>query len=232
MFVTGSLAVSDRGYIVTIAYDARTGTLLWVKHYRPGSGAGSGGVGVAEALSPDGRSLAVTGAISSPDGTKSNYATVAYDAATGQVLWARRYQGPDWATPNAVAFSPDGAQVAVTGTSAGRIVTIAYQAATGTRLWLNRFSTGDYLPLLAYAPDGTRVYVTGSSRFTTPAPGHQFATAALDASNGTRLWSAHYPATPSGENYVTSLAVSPDGTSLYVTGSSQADIATLAYSTS
>ena len=62
-----------------------------------------------------------------------DYTTVAYEGSAGTVLWTRRYDGPanegDYAY--AVAVSPDGSKVAVTGGSFGSgtsydFVTVAY----------------------------------------------------------------------------------------------------------
>ena len=99
----------------TIAYDAATGAVVWARRY------GAEGYDSAESLAtaPDGRRLFVTGDNKEPGGY-NDYATIAYDAATGVVLWVRRYDGPSHQSDSAssVAVSPDGA-VFVTGSSAG-----------------------------------------------------------------------------------------------------------------
>ena len=86
----------------------------------------------ALALSRDGARVYVTGE-SAGRGTSSDYATVAYTARGGARLWSARYDGPssEWDLALAVAVSPNGARVFVTGGSERGgdefFVTIAYR---------------------------------------------------------------------------------------------------------
>jgi hypothetical protein len=64
----------------------------------------------------------------------TDYVTIAYQAATGSPLWEARYGGPPPSSDygRALAMSPDGTKVFVTGGSGGRwgsaVVTVAYYA--------------------------------------------------------------------------------------------------------
>src|SRR5439155_8075615 len=94
----------------------------------------------------------------------------------GLELWVAREESPTpfGADARAVAASPDGARVFVTGqvnhgdglTYYG---TVAYNATTGARLWAQFFDRGALLPPLDHpnalqvSPDGTKVFVTGES---------------------------------------------------------------------
>src|SRR5207247_790212 len=182
------------------------------------------------AASPDGSTLFVTG-------NYLGYRTVAYDAATGVQRWTASWQGTDSDTPTGIAVSPSGDTVYVTGYTfnQGGYVTVAYAAATGAQLWVSRYHNvgGDYAYALGVSPDGSRVFVTGASY---DASDHSdYATVAYNAATGRQLWVSRYNGLQSdSEDSAGALAVGADGTTVFVTGSSQGlsidtDYATVAY---
>jgi hypothetical protein len=84
------------------------------------------------------------------------------------------------------------------------------------------------------SPDGSTVLVTGAS------PGahsnYDFGTVAYAASTGAQLWVARYNGSANGFDAAEALAISPDGSAVFVTGESYGsmgiyDMATVAYST-
>lgn len=238
VYITGSAVLPTGDVYITLAYDAATGAKLWQKTYK-GLNAAYTFAAYSVAVSPDGNTVYVTGesgGISSPD-----CVTIAYGAATGARLWLARHHNPSNGINRgaSVVASPDGSTVFVTGwtwraDSGDDYLTMAYSAATGTRLWLARYNgpanSDDGAVAAAVNRDGTVVYVTGTSWGT----GEDYATVAYGAAIGTRLWARRYNGPGNGNDYAQSMAVSPDGTAVYVTGSSVGtgsaeDYATIAY---
>src|SRR5204862_495983 len=150
-------------------------------------------------VSPDGAEVFVTGFSTGSD-QRYDYATVAYDAVTGQRLWASRYDGPEhyYDYAFALALSPDGTRVFVTGYVSsfgkGDNATIAYESSTGARLRVVHYhgpgDANDIAYSLGVSPDGSKVFVTGSS--IGAGTGYDFATVAYDASTGGQLWARRY----------------------------------------
>ncbi len=225
VFVTGSGSC-----ISTVALNAANGALLWtelptipVAHY---CGEDFGGAFVAAIVaSPGGAIVFVVGSVlgGGPD-PDYDYVTLAYSAATGAQLWESRYDGPINWHDQAIdaAVSPDGANVFVTGSSAGFWVnsfnwksdcaTVAYDAATGTQRWEARYidTALGLSSAMAVSPDGRAVLVTGITR---GGPVDAFATVAYSTATGKQLWETH-----SNWETNTALAVSPDGATVFVTG--------------
>jgi WD40 repeat protein len=173
----------------------------------------------------------------------SDYATLAYDAATGHRLWRARYNGAGSGedTANSAAVSPDGTTVFVTGSSTGSaslydFVSIAYDAESGQRLWTARYNgpanDQDGASSVALSPDGARVFVTGTSTGLTS--GLDYATVAYDGAIGRKLWVTRYNGPGNDWDTANSVVVSPDGVRVFVTGYSTGsatgwDYATAAY---
>ena len=195
--------------------------------------AGLADVANAIAVSPDGSRMFVTGRTGIVDsdilGTVSDYATVAYDTTTGKRLWARRYDGPangdDVAL--AVAVAGDGSRVFVTGQSADAsggedYATVAYDVAGGDQLWVRRYNGpaggDDFAAGIVASADGSRVYVTGTSDGSSF---RAFATLAYDASTGALVWKSR--TTNSLDRQAVGIAIAPNGSRVYVTGTTHAD---------
>ena len=238
VFVTGrSTGLTSNDY-TTVTYDASTGAKLWTRRY-DGPG-GRSDTATALGVSPDGLRVFVTGyCVGTTSGR--DYATVAYKATTGVKLWGKRYDRPatgDAHIASALGVSPDGSAVFVTGSSSssrgdGDYATLAYDALTGARLWAKRYDgpwdAGDAIATaLGVRPDGSALFVTGF--ITSPTSGYDYATVAYSAS-GERLWRTSYHSSSSVADYPADLGVSPDGSTVFVTGDSRDDYATVAYVT-
>ena len=231
VFVTGDIGVDNGGEdYATLAYNAATGAQRWVKSYN-GTGK-SDDLAYSVAVSPDGKTVFVTGASL---GTSSplpfdDYATIAYNAATGAQKWVKRYNGPVNSGNQAysVAVSPDGSTVFVTGGSGASgedyYATVAYNAATGAQQWVKRYDGGNFgggeAKSVAISPDGKTVYVTGYLAGAGTSE-EDYATVAYNATTGAQVWVKRYNGTGKADDLADSVAVSPGGGTVYVTGYSE-----------
>jgi WD40 repeat protein len=122
-----------------------------------------------------------------------------------------------------------------TATVAGAQAVPGYSGA-GSQVWVTRYDGpghgGDEGRAIVVSPDGSTVFVTGPSQGVTT--GVDYATEALDAQTGAQLWLVRYNGTGDGDDVPVAIGVSPDGGTVYVTGSSEGtstglDYATVAY---
>ncbi len=215
--------------------EAQPGTRLWVARYNgPGNFLDvANDVGV----SADGTTVFVTGLSDGRRGSGrypllwADFATIAYDAATGSELWRRRYDGPahGWDNARSVAVSSDGSRVFVTGGSRGKsrgqdFATTAYDAANGAQLWVARYDGPahrmDSARSVLVTEDGTRVLVSGWSIIGHTPSGNRrnvYATVAYDAVTGQQLWVSRSNLS-GGVNYLWASTVLPSGDVVVVTG--------------
>jgi DNA-binding beta-propeller fold protein YncE len=240
VFVAGTFAHFTGASIEAVAYDA-AGTLLWHAHYHGSGGYDDEVAGIG--VSPDGSLVYVAGT-SSTDTTKRDYITLAFDATTGTRIWKKRFSstvGLSFDAAAALAVSPDGSRVFVTGAADGGpqgtdYVTVGYDALTGQQDWSARYAGPyrDNARTISVSPDGSAVFVSGFSVSNT---GLDIQTISYDAGTGADRWQARYDGPISRDDQANAMAVSPDGSSVYVTGFSDGvdrhrDYVTVAYKTS
>lgn len=240
LFVTGTVAHLTGATFQTVAYDA-SGSQLWSSHFKGSGPYEDQAAGIA--VSPDGSTVFVAGR-SSTDTTKMDYITLAYDAATGVRVWKKRYSstlGLSFDEAAALGVSPDGSNVFVTGVADGGpaqtdYVTVAYDAFTGHNRWTTRYA-GPYREnarTLSVSPDGSAVFVSG---YSVSSAALDIETIAYNADTGAELWKSRYDGPTHHDDQANTMGVSPDGSSVYVTGFSDGsnrkrDFVTVAYKAS
>lgn len=227
VYVTGRSAGTNlKGDYATIAYNAVTGAKAWVSRYNgPGNGID---YGVDVLVSPDGKTVYVSGDTYGGKELGREISTIAYNAATGSQLWVSSYDNQDLRNPDAtrMAVDPDGSTVFVTGqtepVNGGRgVLAIAYDAVTGAQLWANAYNppgAQTQTSWIGVSPDASTVYLTGEP------VGY---TVAIDAATGAQKWMTAVSTTFEP----TSQSVSQATGTIYVAGflSNPARFLTVAY---
>ncbi len=213
VFVSGG---SSSNGTATIAYDASTGAQLYVIQ--------SLGTMIpwhALAVSPDSATVYV--ATNDDAQSPCGFRFTAYDASNGTPQWTALDPSCDGDGNLAMALSPDGSTLYAAGYANSGFATVAYDASTGAPLWTTtthqlRFN-GDPDPSLAVSPNGARVFVLGYADCTPSCSDQPLVTIGYDASSGNQLWISRYDS--GATNYPVDLAVSADGSRVFVTGQEQ-----------
>lgn len=211
---------SEPRSVVTVAYDADTGTQQWSKTWRPGFDADASGLAVA--VTHDSSLVLVVARVVVTEVTDERIAVLAYDAATGDLEWSAWVNDSDAGaerdsmggyhssppSPKQLTIAPDGHTVFLGFNSANPsqqepgydIVTVALDTASGDERWLNQYES----PLsqaeadaVLPDPDGAHVYTVGDSL---TEAGHRQVVLKIDAATGETVEEWLLTAHPGGES--------------------------------
>jgi sugar lactone lactonase YvrE len=219
-----ALTLADSS-MLTVAFDASSGAVQWERSYEGVDGE-AWESGSALAVDPVHAFVMVTG--SSPGAfTGRDYVTIAYTPG-GARQWIARHAGAGNSNdvPMAIAVSPDGEHVVVSGDMQDGDETVGYSSLTGSVEWTATAAASaqedsDGLHV-AFAPDSNAVYVAchvepqGSWW-------RDLRVAAFGSASGALQWSSDY-ASPalgwSGDKPV-AMIVAPSGARVYALSASQ-----------
>ena len=233
--VAGVTQNADNGLdYVTVAFDVAKRRVAWSDIHHGLRAGGTDSLN-AIAMNPRGDLVYVTGQSAGAAEFDADYVTIAYDIRRGKRVWQQRFTGIDQQGSDraaAITTSPDGNTVYVTGDSLSErrpgatasqydYATVAYDARSGAQHWVGRYGgpTAGFNAPVGIAASADRVVVTGQSRGATAEDIRDYGTVAYDAATGAEAWQARY-APPNSDEIALDLAMSPDGTTAFVTGSS------------
>ena len=224
VFVSLQAWVSGQWDYRTFAFSSENGTLIWSSDF-VGRGTGLADGPREMTLARNGSRLYVSGFTEARSGIW-DWATVAYDVATGAELWTTRFEiGAFFAQPDTLGVAPDDSRLYVGGGQSfgGDTTVLAYDAATGTQVWRSDYSRPgsgiEFHTELLPTADGLRLLAVGTHVVTGSA--HDYTTMALNATNGVREWVAHFNASARDDDIAYRGLLGPDESSIYVAGLSR-----------
>jgi DNA-binding beta-propeller fold protein YncE len=194
----------------------RPGCVAWSGSWPPKSSPEPQG-GRAITTTPDGSTVLVASA----------HTDLAYEATTGRLLWHEPNGAPGVLGGQDIAVSPSGALVVSAGEAthphpervvSGEIVLTARQPSSGRPLWQSRYRDPDGGPYTARALAVTDRGVFVAADGLIP---RRLAVAAFDSGSGARRWLRHDRAgadVRAGPTRAVSVAATPDGRRVYVSG--------------
>ncbi len=212
----------------TVAYSLKhghKGRLAWVARY---DGIGAHKSDRAMAVAVDDDRVYVTGdSWAGTSGSGYDYATVAYDVATGVQVWDARWSGGRGGFNSPTAVAVGGGRVVVTGQSSAASSddgndagTVVVDAVSGQRRWAASYGPPRHDDLargLALSPDGATAYVvtmdTPLVPYTTLT---RLSLVAYDIATGTVRWQATLD--PSARDAVQGVDVAVAGDAVAVVG--------------
>lgn len=222
VYVAGVTYENGSGFnYIILKYDSNL-TPLWstpVKYNGPGNGDDFPvSIAVSESLH-----IFVTG-YSYGNGSDYDYATIKY-SANGDLIWAKRYNGPANKTDSALCMSLRGtADLFVSGTSVDSgydYFTIKYNAETGDSVWSARYNgngLGNDIARAMVARTATEVYVTGGSQ--NQNGDYDYLTIRYNTSSGSNpIWVSRYDGSANGDDEAYAIALHSNSR-IYVTGKS------------
>jgi hypothetical protein len=243
LFVVGSEGVGDTSDWVVIALNAITGEREWIAHH-DGPAQATDEAWLA-AVSQDGERLYVSGFDSYDDvegEERADTLTIAYDAKTGESLWAIRFDSDHQLLDFPRAIGVRGDRVVITGSSlellgTQDLQTVVYRDDRGTgsaeELWRASYDGGDWdqpamtcisrqspscLGLMGSVVVTDEIVGVAGTSFVDPATDDSvWTTIGYDVETGERKWLRQF-GDPAVQNKANAIAAAPDGRTIYVTG--------------
>jgi DNA-binding beta-propeller fold protein YncE len=151
LYVVGVTDVRGTEDYLTLAYDAKTGDLLWRRIHRERLYEYPFGLAVAS----DGETLLVSG------DAGSKFLTLAY-SADGVELWNRTFHPPGGVSFRSIALAPDGSAAYITGRHDDNASTVAYEVASGQRMWTRDDASVEPHTIMS-KPTGRVAYIAGTT---------------------------------------------------------------------
>lgn len=236
VYVTGSSYNEDfTTDYATVRYEAATGEQTWASRY---SGPEGTSMDSAAAITIDEQGGVYVTGVSAIDSTNTAFATVRYEASTGEENWASRYDKAGSADVATAITTDNAGGIYVTGYSGSAdggfdFTSVRYNAATGAESWVSNYSgqnSSDDRAIAIAADTAGGVYVTGTSIAGNTS---DYATLRYDAATGEECWVSRYDGSTSSRDSAAAIAVDNAG-GVYVTGVSydanqQGDFATVRY---
>jgi DNA-binding beta-propeller fold protein YncE len=226
VFVTGEAQENDAGDIITVAYDAVDGSVLWVaRENRPDLGADT-----AAGVATRGANVYVAGTVNtrcdeSIDRCYYNVVVASYDGQTGHRRWIDEYESAVGTSSSLGAFASGitvgaGESVYVVAeTAKGNVETLAYDGASGSRRWVVHSKEDYYVNAIETSPDGGIVYFAAFSA------NEKYSVTAYAGSDGSELWRVEKGSAIFGTPYI---GVGPAGDEVLLAAESREDYLVIA----